>query len=715
MLSIDIGARHPKYDTAKADVSISKALFNYTKIAKSGDKTVDANYTGQAIHFTTSETIVTAFNLHITNSANVILDKGDVNGGETIYASYDLTVVPKPGYTYSDKSVVTWYISLGKDAALTPDTQENSLTPENMDKYYWQIVTSDDKIVTGKEFKTGDTLYVKDKDGSTKEWGKYGYVRFVLEPAITGQDGEIIKGESKEKSEWVMLKTPGIKSSLWRDPLGEWNKNLGISDVTNISDKIDPNTGKHILQFTGTSTGKAGIATIMNIEITPDYLAEQKLLAKEDDGKSYTTLANYSVIFDFDIGNTDGFGLLLSGYRDSTQKVGDSGLILQLMAKSDTMPLRIYRNGQQSSEPTINSWGIGDNGKAPNKAIAYTSETETHKFTGHGVTSNNNKYFGPFYGPGYMKNSVFQYLSDYYTTDNNKSNWFVGNAIVPRAPYNQRRRVLITVLEYCINSDTANPLFIIRAKYLKLESEGTLPSDSKLGTDLLKIGPGWFNSEPVWYGDFVGEKPVEAIKDTYRFTVKNYSSYHNGKTFDVPYNQLNLNTANNNAKKGEFYVTRVTKKAADSNESVVNTVFEAMKINLCSELKTTEYPPSTGQKSLIISKFADPKRPRYVGLTTWNNEKNKVFDATVYEFELAPGFSSAELKAIIPKLGTMYDITNINDSAPSGVSQSNLNSIFGSSGKSDGEGNKSGFTDGVVGIQHVMGKCTCPMCKRFLK
>ena len=52
-----------KYDTAKADVSISKALFNYTKIAKSGDKTVDANYTGQAIHFTTSETIVTAFNL----------------------------------------------------------------------------------------------------------------------------------------------------------------------------------------------------------------------------------------------------------------------------------------------------------------------------------------------------------------------------------------------------------------------------------------------------------------------------------------------------------------------------------------------------------------------------------------------------------------------------------------------------------------------------
>lgn len=128
--------------------------------------------------------------------------------------------------------------------------------------------------------------------------------------------------------------------------------------------------------------------------------------------------------------------------------------------------------------------------------------------------------------------------------------WFVGNAIVPRAPYNQRRRVLITVLEYCINSDTANPFFIIRAKYLKLESEGTLPSDSKLGTDILKIGPGWFNSEPVWYGEFIGEKPVEAIKDTYRFTVRNYSSYHNGKTFDVPYNQLNLNTANNNAKKG---------------------------------------------------------------------------------------------------------------------------------------------------------------------
>ncbi len=90
MLSIDIGARHPKYDTAKADAAISQALYTYSKLVKSGDKKVDSNYSGKVLHFTVTDIVVTAFNLHIKNSKDVTLDKSDVNAGETLYASYDL-------------------------------------------------------------------------------------------------------------------------------------------------------------------------------------------------------------------------------------------------------------------------------------------------------------------------------------------------------------------------------------------------------------------------------------------------------------------------------------------------------------------------------------------------------------------------------------------------------------------------------------------------
>ncbi len=718
MLSIDIGARHPKYDTAKADAAISQALYTYSKLVKSGDKKVDSNYSGKVLHFTVTDIVVTAFNLHIKNSKDVTLDKSDVNAGETLYASYDLKAAPAPSYSYQDKSTVTWYISLTKDASLNPDTQENALTEENMSKYYWQIVTSDDKIVTGKEFKTGDTFYVKDKDGTKKEWGKYGYVRFVLEPAIDGAAGNLIKSDLKGQSEWVRLKNAEDRFTFWEKGLIEnGNRVLDGTDIKSITTGIDPTTGKELLKIKGTSTGTTGTATIINAKITPEYLAEQKRISIETNDygnqRSYTTMANYSIIFDYDIETSDGFTLLLGGYRDSTIK--DTGLVLQFMAKSDTMPLRIHLNGSQSEDSQRDSWGIGDNGKASNKLIAYTSETAKHKFTGHGTTSKGERYYGPFYGPGYMKNSLFQYLSDYYTTDNNKSDWLSGSKIVPRAPYNQRCRVLVTVLEYYYSAAQNTPHYIVRVKYLKLANDGSLPTNSKTDGDPMNIGPGWFNSEPVWYGDFVGEQP-EVISSsgngTYRFKVKNYTLSNSVKSFDVAGNALTLATAAK-PENGQFYTTRVTKdEIVKTGSSFINSIFEAMAINIRDEIQNTQYK-SASMKSTADNKLENPVRERYIGFSTWSNEK-KEFSSTVYELELAPGFTMEELKAIVPKYGKMYNIGDIGDSAPDGVSQALLNTIFYFS-ISNGTGNNGRFTDGAVGIQHVMGTCTCPMCKRFLK
>ena len=720
MLSIDIGARHPKYDTAKADAAISQALYTYSKLVKSGDKKVDSNYSGKVLHFTVTDIVVTAFNLHIKNSKDVTLDKSDVNAGETLYASYDLKAAPAPSYSYQDKSTVTWYISLTKDASLNPDTQENALTEENMSKYYWQIVTSDDKIVTGKEFKTGDTFYVKDKDGTKKEWGKYGYVRFVLEPAIDGAAGNLIKSDLKGQSEWVRLKNAEDRFTFWEKGLIEnGNRVLDGTDIKSITTGIDPTTGKELLKIKGTSTGTTGTATIINAKITPEYLAEQKRISIETNDygnqRSYTTMANYSIIFDYDIETSDGFTLLLGGYRDSTIK--DTGLVLQFMAKSDTMPLRIHLNGSQSEDSQRDSWGIGDNGKASNKLIAYTSETANHKFTGHGTTSKGDRYYGPFYGPGYMKNSLFQYLSDYYTTDNNNSTWLSGSKIVPRAPYNKRCRVLVTVLEYYYSAAQNTPHYIVRVKYLKLANDGSLPTNSKTDGDPMNIGPGWFNSEPVWYGDFVGEQP-EVISSsgngTYRFKVKNYTLSNSVKSFDVAGNALTLATAAK-PENGQFYTTRVTKdEIVKTGSSFINSIFEAMAINIRDEIQNTQYKSAAAsKKSTADNKLKNPVRERYIGFSTWSNEK-KEFSSTVYELELAPGFTMEELKAIVPKYGKMYNIDEIGDSAPDGVSQALLNTIFYFS-ISNGTGNNGRFTDGAVGIQHVMGTCTCPMCKRFLK
>ena len=137
-----------------------------------------------------------------------------------------------------------------------------------------------------------------------------------------------------------------------------------------------------------------------------------------------------------------------------------------------------------------------------------------------------------------------------------------------------------------------------------------------------------------------------------------------------------------------------------------------MAINIRSEIQNTQYK-SASMKSTADNKLKNPVRERYIGFSTWSNEK-KEFSSTVYELELAPGFTMEELKAIVPKDGKMYNIGDIGDSKPDGVSQALLNTIFYFA-ISDGTGNKGRFTDGVVGIQHVMGTCACPMCKRFLK
>ncbi|MEG1799496.1 MAG: hypothetical protein RR214_04860, partial [Synergistaceae bacterium] len=323
-------------------------------------------------------------------------------------------------------------------------------------------------------------------------------------------------------------------------------------------------------------------------------------------------------------------------------------------------------------------------------------------------------FYGPFYGPGYMKNSKFQYENNYYRTDNKTPTSLNGNVIVPQTPYTERRRIILTVLEYYMDNDKTRPYFIVRMKYLKLQDDGTYPSGTNENDDPLMIGPGWFLSEPIWYGGFVGQKPEKIGSKDYRFTIKNYSSYPTVKTFDVPEDKIKLTAAGSNPKNGEFYVTSVTKNGTDGTANRVNTLFEAAKIEMRGQITGTEFDKNN-KRTAASELYASPKHDRYLGIRTWSNQ-NIAFETAVYNVELAPGFSKEELLAIMPKGAQMYEISDIGDEAPEGISQSNLGgSLFGGNIKSDGTGNGSGISDGVMGIQHVMGNCTCPMCKKYLK
>ena len=122
--------------------------------------------------------------------------------------------------------------------------------------------------------------------------------------------------------------------------------------------------------------------------------------------------------------------------------------------------------------------------------------------------------------------------------------------------------------------------------------------------------------------------------------------------------------------------------------------------------------------------FKPCTRERFLGINVWVNDIGNIKDIgmKLFEFNLAPGFSKAELKAIMPKGAKMYELSDLVGSdwqsnypwLNSG--NQNMNSALFSGASSNGDGNGSIYTkrgSGIMGLQHIPSdSCECPLCLR---
>lgn len=758
MLSMDIAAGHPQYTAAKAEVFIRNALYNRTGLKKGGNSSNGVYYSGKVLHLVVDDTIIIP-TLHVTkddaNGKN--LDEETVRKPIILYASYDLNLSPRfSSDNYEDVSDITWYIATVK--ASVPEEHLSTSDPDEVDEKYlnthcWQITTKNNanKPLTGRTFEISDKSgvgneinVISSKNGKpdTKIWGEAGFTRYLLKPKIKDKTtGEVIDGDPVY-SPWVLLTTKNSLWNLWATVNDLDNKGEGFFNNTDTK-KFDVTVSRKDGETTAILQGKTNdvsTASLVLARLDAKYLKEQQEETIED-GKSYTTLTNYSIIVDTDINDADGIALLINGGGSydipAKPEIGDTGLMFQVAVKTDTLPMRLFADGKQHTQSEIRSWGTGDHGK-DKKTITYTTDKYAYRFTGNGKSSVSSDHYGPFYGPGYMKNKKMTYKNDYYGDNNTgtplhivtmggKTYIQTGPPYKPynsgeESPYNGRTRFMITVLEY-YKGDKKSPHFIIRVKFLKLENEG---AEIGKNNDDWKIGTGWFNSEPAWYGDFIGETPT-AVRDKngkiteFKFTIRNNSS-HNGEIFALSADNKGIKSVKP-LSEDSFYITRINKGAQDKQnaDDIITTLFEPGNINLREEISETSFNGlKDDRKTEILPKlFDNPNRTRYLGLRIWsNNEKVSSYDVKVYNIDLAPGFSKKELQAIMPEGSKMYEMSDTGETANlDGSKQKNLNKgLFGATEHSNGDGNESGVTNGVMGIQHVGGRnCQCPMCERYGK
>jgi prepilin-type N-terminal cleavage/methylation domain-containing protein len=729
-LKMNIGGLSQKYhDTANLDIMLESPLYN--KPLKSGSTIVAGNYSGKVLRFVASEI---SFDIVLkdvkikkdSSSGEDVSNSESVAKGTTLYASYNVVPSEDPGYTLQDCSDVRWYISGSSSVNVNPAAAESGLPipstgsePDNRTSNSWLLVDSSNTPLTGKTLSTNGTFYVRTVNG-VRSWGNYGIIRYYVKSAMQKTDGSGTVYGPEKQSPFVAITTAGSARGgrLWR----EWMKSLqdiqsggpGTEGFFNtglagVELQIDYVTGETHLIARRPAGGTAGSVTVA---VSGGYLFEdEKKDVIETDGKSYTTLTNYSLLVDADVLAGNGYALLLSGasVSNSPSQFADCGYMFQYDQAIDAFPMRLYADGHHNSNGETKHYGM---------SIQYEEDSNNlqSRISGVGYSGAN---YGPFYGPGHMKNSIFSYISN--STWTNRPLY---------QPWTSRRRFVITILEYYINGTGVNqgpqyPRFIMRLKLLKNYNE--ILGYDPIIDDPWQIGKEAFYSEPVWYGGFVGDPTTvqHQKKDSnnspyydvtqqvynatrnnrrrivYRYFVKNHSPYTG--------NYVEFTSQPTNADSKNRYIAKMpwgTSYSSNSDSDFL--VFNAVDMNVRNEIKTGSFLDIGTSVGIIDRSFQDPERKRYIGLRIWGNTGTA---SRFYSVNYAPGFRKSELQAIMPVGAKMYELNQTGEDTVLGLDQTNLNQgLFGITGYSNGNGNASGYY-GVMDIQHLSMNCVCPMCK----
>lgn len=804
IVSVDIAGQVPTYTAAKVSVSMDRMIMNFSK--KSGaNNTVEGDiYKGHVLHFVAADFDLILQNLKILSSdekGDDLSNKDNVNKGISLFASYDLHPSDAPDYQLKDRSEIKWYISGLASAALNSSSVAAAETGFELPAYgepreghYWLLVDSANNILSGDTLPTDGVFYVRTPSGAVK-WGNYGIIKYYIKSAVSNVDGTNKKTGPEAAGPYaaiVKYNSQKVGQKLW----SEWMKsvadklrggsgsqgfiNPAVSDVAMHVDYVE---GDSYLTLTLSGGSKPSVTVAAN---SADLMADEINAAIEDsdpEKRSYTTITNFSLIVDAQIGSNAqdwGYGVLLNGASESATDSGfkDNGYMFQYDRGADGYPVRLYANGKYSRGDTVRN--LNSDYFSYGLVIADADVNNSKSGYHNGYISGYRNGYGPYYGPGYLKNDIMQF-------DSNIND--MGN--IPL--WTQRRRILLTVLEYYDkDKGPAYPRFIIRLKLLKNYSDITYSDD-----DPWSIGPNSFYSEPAWYGDFVGSSADVTYKSSIKTKYEIKLAYWNGwrwagsywvtvdkdkyneypdaskdnyypygwigyyyyyvidrRTTDTPVtvaDKIYYTVFDHGANSGKTkdltsipspnerdkYLTRSTWGATDSTSDVAAAIFQHSLMDVRTDISngmsknTDTIGFEAADKTIGNNVFSSPKRERYVGLRLWNtNSKSQIFSVNY-----APGFSKAELQAIMPAGAKMYEINDgytVNGATIKNgtgepkvlksnndyeyVQQDHLNKgLFGTDDNSysDGQGNGSKKI-GVMAIQHLKvttnkGNCGCPM------
>jgi len=290
---------------------------------------------------------------------------------------------------------------------------------------------------------------------------------------------------------------------------------------------------------------------------------------------------------------------------------------------------------------------------------------------------------------------------------------------------------MYTVLEYYDETQGKEyPRHILRVRFLKRTDNWNALNPGDPLSEIKKrdpwcIGPKFYASEPMWFGDSVGNPNTTRTTSTTTVKVKNY--YYTTSQTATLGRQINIAAK-------IFYALKNASNSTVLRKRTMNTRVSELNLD-GSTISGTGISDALGGAVL-----SDPGRSRYVGVKgIIANKRDPEDSVIVYGLDFVPGFSINELRSIMPVNGKLY---SLEETIPAAEllkiqdkdwyksyklmitsSGNDINKkIFGTTGKSAGNGDNgswyyqnAGSDGGIYDLQHIKGTCKCPLHNELFK
>ncbi|NLD06482.1 MAG: type II secretion system protein [Synergistaceae bacterium] len=713
ILKMVIHGKNNDNPNANLDLEVVSALYNGPE--KIGTA-VSGNYNGGVLKIRAS-LYLDRLDLY-DDDTKIKINGFTMHKGTNIEAVYDIINQTGTSVPMSDDSTIEWFIS-GSVSADLPITE---IIPDenNKNDYCWQLVLPGGNPLTGRVLNTTGTFHLK--TGVTATDWEIGVIRCRVTPVVKLQGGGSTVTGVPKWSDYVVIKKVTDPSDEFENILDVLDSGTttpnGTGDVflTDVStghneNIFDVNSGRIWMTIDSPNKPDYGASFVMQLKydkFNNDRIYGAWVAGRESasDIPSYITVTNYSVILD-------------SKVKKKNNKY-DVASTLFLSTRSNNSNF-----GKIISNNLVNEF------RDVGYAVQYYPDGFTTDAMGFFVSKfrdgteidRDNKKPRPL---GIYNETLNDRVSDCYKPES------LNNSNFTFAEWDDRYRVLYTVLEYYDETQgKAYPRHIFRVRLLKRtddwDANHSVPED-KLAEikkrDPWCIGPKFYASEPMWFGDFVGNPNTTRTTGITTVKVKNY--YYTTPQTATLNRKIDIATK-------IFYALKRSSGSDVFRRRVMDARASEKKIN-GGNISDTEISGALGGTALSSSIGS-----RYIGVRGVVKSKINDQDAvTIYGLDFAPGFSVDEIRSIMPASGKLYNIEETIISADIvlgdknwyksykniiATSSNDINKkVFGITAKSAGTGDNgswyyqnAGSEGGIYDLQHIRGTCNCPLHNELFK